>query len=235
MPTDDTSRAISPARSPDTRTAIEARLLEIWLECLPDQPEQGARIIQRYAEPHRHYHDTAHLAAVLDSIDRLADTDHDLFLVRLAGFFHDAVYAIPPGQVTNEEASARLAIRELSRAGLEQEEMSQVARLVRLTESHVPGSRDPGGELLCDADLAVLAGTPQEYAAYVAAVEREYAGLPRAEFAAGRLDVLLELRGRDLFRTGKGRALNERARANIESEVQSLAAELGFSVEVSDG
>ena len=53
-------------------------------------------------------------------------------------------------------------------------------------------------------------------------------------FAAGRLDVLLGLRGRDLFRTGKGRALNERARANVEQEVQSLAAELGVAVEVSD-
>ena len=28
-------------------------------------------------------------------IDELAD-DHDLFLVRLAAWFHDAVYAIPP-------------------------------------------------------------------------------------------------------------------------------------------
>lgn len=209
-------------------------LMRIWLTCLPDQSERGEQIIARYAEPHRHYHDTAHLASVLDWIDRLAG-DHDLFLVRLAAFFHDAVYAIPPTQISNEEASARLALKELSRAGLEQEDLNGVARLVRLTETHVPGSRDPEGELLCDADLAVLAGTPEEYAAYVAAVEQEYAALPREEFAAGRLDVLLGLRDRDLFRTGKGRALNERARANIEAEVQTLAAELGVVVEVSDG
>ena len=89
-------------------------------------------------------------------IDELAD-DQDLFLVRLAAWFHDAVYAIPAGQVSNEEASARLAIRTLGRAGLEQEDLNQVARLVRLTETHVPGARDPEGELLCDADLAILA------------------------------------------------------------------------------
>ncbi len=208
-------------------------LLAVWRLCLPDQPELGERVIARYAEPHRHYHDTAHLAAVLGWIDQLA-ADHDLFLVRLAAFFHDAVYAIPPGQVSNEEASARLALKDLSRAGLEQEDLSEVARLVRLTATHLPGSRDPEGELLCDADLAVLGGTPQEYASYVAAVEREYAAMPRPAFAAGRLDVLLGLRGRDLFRTGKGRALNERARANVEQEVQSLAAELGVAVEGSD-
>ena len=94
----------------------------------------GADLIQRYSEPHRRYHTTEHLRQVLIMIDELAD-DQDLFLVRLAAWFHDAVYAIPPGQVTNEEASARLAIRELSRAGLEQEDLTQVARLVRLTET----------------------------------------------------------------------------------------------------
>ena len=97
-------------------------------------------------------------------VDELAD-DQDLFLVRLAAWFHDAVYAIPAGQLTNEEASARLALRELSRAGLEQEDLNQVARLVRLTATHA--ARQPAipeGELLCDADLAILAAPPEEYA-----------------------------------------------------------------------
>ena len=48
---------------------------------------------------------------MLTKIDELASGREDLFLVRLAAWFHDAVYAIPAGQVTNEEASARLAIR----------------------------------------------------------------------------------------------------------------------------
>src|SRR4051812_13516289 len=119
-----------------------AALLAIWEQCLPDQPEMGERVISRYAEPHRHYHDQGHLAAVLTRVDELA-SDQDLFLVRLGAFFHDAVYAIPPGQVTNEEASARLSRRELSRAGLEQEDLNEVARLVRLTATHSPGQRDP--------------------------------------------------------------------------------------------
>jgi len=212
------------------KSSAEADLLAVWMKCLPDQPEQGRQVIERYAEPQRRYHDTRHLAAVLGWIDRLAG-DHDLFLVRLAAFFHDAVYALPPGQVTNEEASARLARRELSRAGLEQEDMNEVARLVRLTATHAPGARDPEGELLCDADLAVLAGTPEEYAGYVAAVTEEYSFLPRETFAAGRFEVLSRLNQRDLFRTAKGRALNDRARANVEAELESLAAELGIVVE----
>jgi predicted metal-dependent HD superfamily phosphohydrolase len=229
MPTDPEPTDPEPT-DPDP-TDPEA-LLDVWASCLPDQRERGAAVIARYAEPQRRYHDTRHLASVLGWIDRLAG-DHDLFLVRLAAFFHDAVYAIPPGQVSNEEASARLALRELSRAGLEQEGLNEVARLVRLTGTHAPGPRDPEGELLCDADLAVLAGTPEEYATYVADVTAEYAYLPREVFAAGRLDVLTQLSERELFRTAKGRSLNERARTNLEAERRSLAEELGVPVESS--
>ena len=145
---------------------------------LPASRRSGLDLIRRYSEPHRRYHTAEHLRQVLAMIDELADDSHDLFLVRLAAWFHDAVYAIPPGQVSNEEASARLALRELARTGLEQEDLNQVARLVRLTETHLPGSRDPEGELLCDADLAILAAEPEAYARYVEQVREEYASVP---------------------------------------------------------
>jgi len=166
-------------------------------------------------------------------IDQLAD-DHDLFLVRLAAWYHDAVYAIPVGQVSNEEASARLALRELNRVGLEQEDLNQVARLVRLTETHLPGPRDPEGELLCDADLAILASNPADYEKYRAAVHAEYARLPEQEFLAGRLAVLSELADREIFRTAKGRQLSEAARANLATEINMLQNRLGIAVEGSD-
>jgi predicted metal-dependent HD superfamily phosphohydrolase len=200
-------------------------LQAIWDETLPRQSEIGARVIERYAEPHRHYHSTEHLAAVLDRVTEFAG-DHDLFLVRLAAFFHDAIYDVPTRELTNEEASARLSVRELSRAGLEQEDLNEVARLIRLTATHVPGSRDPEGELLCDADLAVLGGTPEAYARYVAQVREEYAAVPRIDFVRGRFRILTDLASRDLFRTPKGRALNAPARANLAAECSELAAEL---------
>lgn len=210
----------------DTPSSDTARLQQIWNETLPSHPETGARLIARYAEPQRRYHTIEHLAAVQDRITEFATSDHDLFLVRLAGFYHDAVYDIPSRELTNEEASARLSIRELSRAGLEQEDLNEVARLVRLTATHVPGSRDPHGELLCDADLAVLAGSPEAYGRYVAQVTEEYAHVPRLDFVRGRFRVLRELAGRDLFSTPRGRALNQRARFNLVAECRALVAEL---------
>jgi predicted metal-dependent HD superfamily phosphohydrolase len=205
-------------------------LLERWNATLPEQPEIGKDLLRRYAEPHRRYHTADHLRHVLAMIDELAD-DQDLFLVRLAAWFHDSVYAIPAGQVSNEEASARLALRTLGRVGLEQEDLNQVARLVRLTETHVPGVRDPEGELLCDADLAILAAEPEAYGRYVEQIREEYAAVPEQDFLAGRLVILTELADREMFRTAKGRRLAEHARANLEAEMESLIERLDSPVQ----
>jgi predicted metal-dependent HD superfamily phosphohydrolase len=202
-------------------------LQQRWADLLPDHPEIGEDLLHRYAEPHRRYHTTQHLADVLARIDELASGREDLFLVRLAAWFHDAVYAVPAGQVSNEEASARLALRTLARVGLEQEDLTQVARLVRLTETHVPGTRDPEGQLLCDADLAVLAAEPAAYDRYVEQIREEYAPVPEEQFLSGRLGVLSALADRELFRTGKGRRLTSAARANLEREMQGLIERLG--------
>jgi predicted metal-dependent HD superfamily phosphohydrolase len=210
-----------------------AELLARWNATLPRQQELGQNLITRYSEPHRRYHTTKHLLHVLTMIDQLAD-DHDVFLVQLAAWFHDAVYAIPAGQISNEEASARLALRELSRVGLEQEDLNQIARLIRLTETRLPGPRDPEGELLCDADLAILASDSAEYAAYVAAVRQEYAQVPEEGFLAGRLTVLTELSEREIFRTPQGRQLTNAARANLGAEIAALKQRLGIAVEGSD-
>jgi predicted metal-dependent HD superfamily phosphohydrolase len=212
---------------PDLRDELLAR----WEGTLPRQQQMAVDLLARYAEPHRRYHTGHHLARVLRAVDELAD-NHDLFLVRLAAWFHDAVYAIPAGQLPNEEASARLALRDLSRAGLEQEDLTQVARLVRLTATHTPGSRDPEGELLCDADLEILAASPQDYAAYTSAIREEYAAVPEVAFVAGRLEIMTSLvEGGDMFRTTKGRALTEAARVNVTAECAALRERLEQLVE----
>jgi predicted metal-dependent HD superfamily phosphohydrolase len=217
-----------PVGGPESGASTSSeQMLERWAAVLPDHPEIGEDLLRRYAEPHRRYHTTDHLAAVLARVDELAGGSEDLFLVRLAAWFHDAVYAVPAGQVSNEEASARLAIRTLSRVGLEQEDLTQVARLVRLTETHVPGTRDPEGELLCDADLAILAAEPAAYDRYVEQIREEYARVPEEQFLAGRLGVLTSLADRELFRTAKGRRLAGPARANLEREMRTLIERLG--------
>lgn len=138
--------------------------------------------------------------AVLLRIDELAEHADDLPTVQLAAWFHDAVYR--PDRSENEERSAALAERALPELGIGAARTAEVARLVRLTVTHDPAPDDPDGEVLCDADLAVLAGSPDQYAAYAAAVRAEYAFVPDPDFTAGRTAVLTQLLSLPrLFRT----------------------------------
>ncbi|MFG2194608.1 HD domain-containing protein [Streptomyces sp. NPDC048639] len=189
----------------------------------PDPVPYGENLLARWAESHRHYHTTEHLLAVLDRVEELAHHSADPDAVRLAAWFHDAVY--DPERSENEERSARLAERALPEAGVSAARAAEVARLVRLTVRHDPEPGDADGEVLCDADLAVLAGSPRTYAAYAAAVRQEYGFVPHDAFRDGRSAVLRELLELpSLFRTSTGRERWERtARYNLETELRLLS------------
>ncbi|MFD5069104.1 hypothetical protein ACFWNC_14400 [Streptomyces sp. NPDC058369] len=188
----------------------------------PDPLPYADNLLARWAEPQREYHTTAHLAAVLDRIDTLAGHAADADAVRLAAWFHDAVYR--PDRSENEERSAVLAERALPEAGVPDAVTEEVARLVRLTVTHDPAAGDTNGEVLCDADLAILAAPPKEYAQYAAQVREEYGFVPEEAFREGRAAVLRQLLGLPrLFRTPYGTAEWEpRARQNLLTELELL-------------
>ncbi|MEU3842007.1 hypothetical protein AB0E88_18485 [Streptomyces sp. NPDC028635] len=189
----------------------------------PDPAPYADRLLAHWQEPQRHYHTLTHLTAVLDHVDTLEKYADDPDLVRLAAWFHDAVYL--PERSTNEERSARLAERALTEAGLSQQGTAEVARLVRLTVGHDPADDDRNGQVLCDADLAILAAPPSAYAAYTAAVREEYHFVPNDAFRAGRSDVLRHLLALPrLFSTPYGTEHWEAtARYNLRSELEMLS------------
>ncbi|MDX2560226.1 hypothetical protein PV371_11270 [Streptomyces sp. TX20-6-3] len=191
----------------------------------PDPTPYGRNLLARWAEPQRRYHTVDHLRAVLARIDELTDQGGEggeLELVRLAAWFHDAVYR--PDRSENEERSAVLAEKALTEAGLTPHEVAEVARLVRLTVTHDPAPGDLNGETLCDADLAILATGPDTYRGYTAAVREEYGFVPDDAFRAGRAAVLRQLLDLPrLFRTPYGAAVwEEKARENLERELAEL-------------
>jgi predicted metal-dependent HD superfamily phosphohydrolase len=191
-----------------------------------DVSSAGGRLLDAYGGPGRIYHDLRHLAEVLARVDELAGEAENPDLVRLAAWFHDAVYVAQPaaGGASGEELSARLAELELAGLGLPVRARDEVARLVRLTARHAPAEGDHNGAVLCDADLAVLARDPAGYAAYVADVRREYAAVPEPAFRAGRAAILRALlEAPVLFRTPLGRSRWEApARANLVAELRTL-------------
>ncbi|MEV6780054.1 HD domain-containing protein [Streptomyces syringium] len=188
----------------------------------PDPDPYADDLLARWSEPQRRYHTVDHLLAVLDRVDELAEHADDAEAVRFAAWFHDAVYR--PDRSENEERSAHLAERALPELGIDQARTAEVARLVRLTVGHDPAPGDWNGEVLCDADLAVLAGSPEDYAAYAAAVREEYGFVPDAAFREGRAAVLRQLLELPrLFRTPYGHDRWEPvARRNLTTELGLL-------------
>ena len=202
---------------------------EAWAALAGDSPTsrtEWAAVVTAWSEPHRRYHDLGHLAAVLGLVGELAGSAADPDAVKLAAWYHDVVY--DPSRDDNEEVSATRA-----RAGLRglvpEARIAEVERLVRLTAGHDPEPGDANGAVLCDADLAVLAGPAEAYATYASAIREEYGHLSDEVFTAGRIAVLERLLA--LPRLYRLPALAELwtpiARANLAAEVAVLRQRVG--------
>jgi predicted metal-dependent HD superfamily phosphohydrolase len=181
----------------------------------------GVALLARWSEPHRHYHGIQHLRAVLSVVDDDAATAADPNLVRLAAWWHDAVYDPRAGGDENERASAALAAAVLGDLRLPPAGVAEVVRLIELTAGHDPPPGDLNGAVLCDADLAVLARPTAEYDLYAAGVRREYAHMPEEAYRAGRAAVLSRLLSRRALYRGHPEWEGP-ARANLRRELATL-------------
>jgi predicted metal-dependent HD superfamily phosphohydrolase len=193
------------------------RLAKRWP--LSDHRAERDALLSAYGDPARGYHDLLHLSEVLDRVDELVEAVAvgDSTSLRLAAWFHDGVYDGLRGDEDRSAVWAEEALADTAYA-------TEVARLVRLTEHHDPGADDLAGQVLCDADLAILAADPPRYAAYVEGVRRDYAHIGDGDFAAGRAAVLHDLDARPrLFHTAYARERWEpAARANLAAELAGL-------------
>lgn len=183
--------------------------------------ETGRALLAAWSDEHRRYHSVAHLSDVLAHIDELADDADDADVVRLAAWYHDAVYN---GAPDDEELSARKAEAELAALGLPGQTVAEVARLIRMTVRHDPGPDDRNGAVLSDADLSALAVEPERYRANSAAIRQEYLHVPERVFQTARAAMIeVMLAARELFFTVTGRRRWEQsARDNLARELAGL-------------
>ena len=205
-------------------------LRRYWPSLLAEHTEILDRLVAAYDGPHRAYHDTLHLAEVFERIDVLLASEPDAGVdrdaLRLAAWFHDAVYDT---EGDNEERSAALAESELSATAAPRGLIDEVSRLVRLTATHRPTDDDSAGKVLCDADLGILAESDARYREYVRGVRREYADLPEDGFRTGRADILRKLLDApSVFHTSFAKQhWEQRARRSVAQELTELAAPSG--------
>lgn len=215
---------------------IRKTLLARWEVLAPGAGQLGEELLDCWQQPHRTYHNSAHLLEVLRHLQVIGEGKVPR-AVLLAAWFHDAVYRGHPG--ADEAASAQCARKRLPHYGVTTPiEAEAVAQLVEATASHKTPviSQELSAadvtphhvDLFFDADLAILAADEARYRRYAGGVRREYAHLPSAEFRRGRAAVLTGFLERPaIFSTVVARERFEvAARANIARELEELTAGL---------
>ena len=209
-------------RPPVTIADWTALLARLGFNDAADVDPAGVALLAACGAANRHYHALDHLAAVLAVVDELADHAVDADLVRVAAWYHDAVYE-PDGPGDDERRSAQLARDDLTALGLAEGSVDEVARLVELTATHDPASDDRNGAVLCDADLWILGSARDDYDRYTDEVRAEYAHVPDGAWRSGRAAVLQHFLDRPaIYASEPGRRRERTARANLERELRSL-------------
>lgn len=179
---------------------------------------------RRHDEPQRAYHRMGHVRHVLDVVDllRAEEPVDDPVAVRLAAWFHDAVYE--PGADDNEARSADLAAEVLEGWAIDGSRVAHVGELIRATATHPAEDVEADTAVLVDADLAILAADPDTYEVYRRAVRVEFGHLDDAAWRRGRAAFLTTMIARpSIYATeGMRRRGERRARENLGEELARL-------------
>lgn len=198
-------------------------------------------LLDRWSAPGRHYHGLRHLTDVLTHVDELSEEATDPDLVRLAGWYHGAVFSAESAAAyanaggEDEVASAALAREQLGALGVPEEAVNKVASMVTKLVRHKAVKADSDCAVLVDADLAILKSDPQRYREYVKAIRAEYEHIPQEDFIRARLRIVTRLLDRaQLYSTAAASTWDDVARQNLVWEQSRLAKELRVITGVSD-
>jgi predicted metal-dependent HD superfamily phosphohydrolase len=189
---------------------------------LPDHARREAelaRLLAAYGAPERHYHGLQHLANLFEQVAPFPQ--HDGVVVRLAIWFHDAVYNALGSD--NEAKSAEWALAFLQETTLEPARQARVTDFIRRTQDHTQPQPPHDTDLLLflDADLSILGAPEAAYWDYARQVRREYQLVPDELYRPGRRKVLARLlEAPVLFHTpALHEALDVPARCNLQAEL----------------
>jgi predicted metal-dependent HD superfamily phosphohydrolase len=208
-----------------------ASLQNIWMGIFEDMQvapanARGAfdRLITAYSRPERHYHTLEHLEEMFAIANQLGPEGGDAPAVRLAIWFHDAVYNTHAQD--NEKRSAALAREILTELQVPAFLIETVARLVMTTDYarswKTLAATDAA--IIRDADLGVLGALPERYLRYATDIRLEYDWVPEATYREGRAHVLWNFLSRPTIyhHAAICQERESRARANLSSELERL-------------
>lgn len=193
----------------------------------------GRRLLDRWCSVERHHHGVTHLVAVLQRVDALAQETHDPEVVRVAAWYHGAVfdttllteYMRAAGE--NKPASAELAMADLLALGVPERVATRVRDIILSLVRHDADPTDVDCMVMCDADLGTLAVEPQKYKEYRTRVREEFAHIDPRRYVEARIAIITRLLARRrIFLSPLAAVWEEPARQNLAAELQKLKAEL---------
>ena len=188
-----------------------------------------------YKEPQRHYHTAQHIIECLELLDSewvhkawLLGNHHNQSMraeLEAAIWWHDVVYHIPSGALSNEQASASYAFTSLVRNS-GRTNSAHLVYLHILDTDHVasPIPTSMSSMLMCEIDMAILGSSPERFEQYSEQIRDEYSGVPLHDYLKGRRDFLQGvLDASSIFLTEAFRErFEEQARRNLNREIHRL-------------
>lgn len=180
-----------------------------------------------YNEPHRAYHNLAHIEFCLAELDRNRSAAKNPLVVEAAIWFHDVIYDTK--RKDNEELSASLARVEMSRLGATPRFCEYVLRAIRATTHAAPlkNSEEYIDDMItCDIDLVGLGQDWSLVDEHNKAIRKEYEWVPMEQYISGRIAVMKKFLERPhiYYLPEFKKRYEKKARKNIKRIIVELEA-----------
>lgn len=198
---------------------------------IPLLEAEARDLISRWNAKGRILHNTRHLIKTLARIDEIASTAHDPDVLRVALWYQGAVInrsfdVFQRGTNSDEQEFSALyhARSRMEALGLSEDVISRVQELMMALFTHRADPSDMDAQVLIDADLGMLAASPQDFKRFRESLREECPDLCDMDYVRARRLAIKKILAREqIFHSPLALAWEESARANLEAESAKLA------------
>ncbi len=170
-----------------------------YAECLkhtsdiPKINELYHTIEQAYKD--RYFHNLYHLKNMFEKLLEVKGHIQDWNSIVFSVFYHDIIY--DPTSLINEENSAFLAVEELKKIGVQEEQLNKIKQQILSTGSHTNPTSLSDIDYLIDADFCLLGSPWIIYDSNGYLIRQEFELLSDIDWSKGRKKFLKGLLNRD--------------------------------------
>ena len=198
---------------------------------IPLLEAEARDLISRWNAKGRILHNTRHLIKTLARIDEIASTAHDPEVLRVALWYQGAVLnrsfdVFQRGTDSDEQEFSALyhARSRMETLGLNEDVISRIQELMMALFTHRADPSDMDAQVLIDADLGMLAASPQDFKRFRESLREECPDLCDTDYVRARRLAIKKILAREqIFHSPLALAWEETARANLEAESAKLA------------